>query len=106
MLLISGSMKIETIFHDSGNLLPLLLGSDGMPVPAANEFIISRRALSPNTLTRYFRELYVVYILLEKQHIELDNPAEISHLHLLKIPTMSLVLILSHKNIIFAHPYR
>jgi hypothetical protein len=57
-----GDMKVETITHESGDLLPLLLDSDGMPIPAPNEFIISRRSLSPNTLIRNLRELSVLYL--------------------------------------------
>jgi len=66
-------MKVETIAHESGDLLPLLLGSDDMPLPAPNEFIISRRSLSPNTLTRNLRELAVLYRWLEKEQIDLDR---------------------------------
>ncbi len=66
-------MKVETISHESGDLLPLLLDSDGMPIPAPNEFIISRRSLSPNTLTRNLRELSVLYLWLENENIDLDS---------------------------------
>lgn len=65
-------MKVETVTHESGDLLPLLLDSEGMPIPAPNEFIISRRSLSPNTLTRNLRELSVLYLWLEKEDIDLD----------------------------------
>lgn len=66
-------MKVEIITHESGDLLPILLDSDGMPIPAPNEFIISRRALSPNTIVRNLRELSVFYSWLEKQSIDLDS---------------------------------
>lgn len=66
-------MKVETIAHESGDLLPLLLDDDDMPIPAPNEFIISRRALSPNTIVRNLRELSVFYLWLERQGINLDN---------------------------------
>ena len=66
-------MKVETIAHESGDLLPLLLDRDGMPIPAPNEFIISRRALSPNTIIRNLRELSVFYLWLERQGINLDS---------------------------------
>jgi integrase len=65
-------MKVETIAHESGDLLPLLLDSDGMPMPAPNEFIISRRSLSSNTLERNLRELSLLYKWLEKEKIDLD----------------------------------
>ena len=65
-------MKVEVIVHESGDLLPILLDCDDMPIPAPNEFIISRRALSPNTLTKNLRELSVFYKWLEKQGMDLD----------------------------------
>jgi len=66
-------MKVEIIAHESGDLLPMLLDGDDMPIPAPNEFIISRRSLSPNTLTRNLRELSVLYIWLEKESIDLGS---------------------------------
>ncbi|MBB1347357.1 hypothetical protein [Pseudoalteromonas sp. SG45-2] len=65
-------MKVEIITHESGDLLPLLLDSNGMPIPAPNEFIISRRSLSPNTLVRNLRELSVLYLWLESESIDLE----------------------------------
>jgi integrase len=67
------NVKVEVIVHESGDLLPLLLDSDDMPIPAPNEFIISRRALSPNTLIRNLRELSVLYLWLEKENIDLAS---------------------------------
>lgn len=66
-------MKVETILHKSGDLLPLLIDSEGMPIPASNEFIISRRSLSPNTLVRNLRELSILYLWPEKEHINLES---------------------------------
>ncbi len=66
-------MKIEVISHPSGDLLPLLLDSDGMPIPAPNEFVLSRRYLSPNTLIRNLNELSGLYEWLEKESIDLDS---------------------------------
>lgn len=65
-------MKVEIITHESGDLLPLLLDSNDMPIPAPNEFIISRRSLSPNTLVRNLRELSVLYLWLESESIDLE----------------------------------
>ncbi|MCH2058863.1 MAG: site-specific integrase [Thalassotalea sp.] len=62
-------MKVETISHESGDQLPILLDRDGMPIPAPNEFLISRRYLSPNTLARNARELLVFYLWLNKEGI-------------------------------------
>ncbi len=66
-------MKVELITHLSGDVLPILLDNDGMPIPAPNEFIISRRSLSPNTLTRNLRELSVLYLWFEQEKIDLDE---------------------------------
>lgn len=65
-------MKVETIAHESGDLLPLLLDSDGLPIPAPNEFIISRRFLSPNTLVRDLRGLSIFYQWIERENFDLD----------------------------------
>ena len=35
-------MDVEVILHDSGELLPILLDDDGMPIPLPNEFILSK----------------------------------------------------------------
>ena len=42
MSTLGGMMKVETIRHKTGDLLPLLLDDDHLPIPAPNEFIISR----------------------------------------------------------------
>lgn len=54
-------MHVEVILHDSGELLPILLDDEGMPIPLPNEFILSKRYLSPNTLIRNLRELKIFY---------------------------------------------
>ena len=64
-------MKVEIIRHKTGDLLPLLL--DDLPIPALNEFIISRRALSPNTLVRNLRELADLYRWLKRENIDLES---------------------------------
>ncbi|NOQ63467.1 MAG: tyrosine-type recombinase/integrase [Methyloprofundus sp.] len=66
-------MKVEIIRHKTGDLLPLLLDDDNLPIPAPNEFIISRRALSPNTLVRNLRELAVLYRWLKREKIDLES---------------------------------
>jgi hypothetical protein len=66
-------MKVEIIRHKTGDLLPLLLDDDNLPIPAPNEFIISRRALSPNTLVRNLRELAVLYRWLKRENIDLES---------------------------------
>ncbi len=37
-------MDVEVILHDSGELLPILLDDDGMPIPLPNEFILLQKA--------------------------------------------------------------
>lgn len=73
MSTLGGVMKVEIIRHKTGDLLPLLLDDDNLPIPAPNEFIISRRALSPNTLVRNLRELAVLYRWLKREKIDLES---------------------------------
>lgn len=54
-------MDVEVILHDSGELLPILLDDDGMPIPLPNEFILSKRKVSSNTLIRNLREIKILY---------------------------------------------
>lgn len=54
-------MRVETVVHSSGDLLPILLDDDGLPIPSPNEFVMGRRNLSTNTLIRNLRELSVLY---------------------------------------------
>lgn len=63
-------MRIEIITHSSGDRIPLLLDADGLPIPLPNEFILSRRYLSPNTLIRNLRKLAVFYRWLDKANID------------------------------------
>lgn len=64
-------MWVENISHASGDQLPLLVDDDGLPIVMPNEFVISRRALSPNTLIRNLRELSVFYCWLLRENIDL-----------------------------------
>lgn len=66
-------MKVKLITHPSGDQLPLLVNEDGLPIPSPNEFIIGRRSLSTNTLTRNLRELAVLYNWLINQKINLHD---------------------------------
>ena len=54
-------MDVEVILHDSGELLPILLDDDGMPIPLPNEFVLSKRNVSSNTLIRNLREIKLLY---------------------------------------------
>ena len=54
-------MDVEVILHSSGELLPILLDDDGMPIPLPNEFILSKRHASSNTLIRNLREIKLLY---------------------------------------------
>lgn len=64
-------MHVKIISHPSGDQLPMLVDGDGMPIPLPNEFIMGRRALSPNTLIRNLRELSVLFKWLESENIDL-----------------------------------
>lgn len=66
-------MKVVTVSHKSGDLLPILLGGDGLPIPSPNEFLLARRSLSANTLLRNLRELSVLYRWLEDREIDLES---------------------------------
>lgn len=66
-------MKVVTVSHKSGDLLPILLDEDGLPIPSPNEFLLSRRTLSANTLLRNLRELSVLYTWLVDREIDLES---------------------------------
>lgn len=69
-------MKIVTVTHSTGEQLPILLDSSGMPIVLPNEFILSRRFLSSNTLTRNLRELATLYQWLYDNDIDLHKRFE------------------------------
>lgn len=54
-------MTIKIISHPSGDQLPIILDSFGMPIPLLNEFLLSRRHLSKNTLQRNAREIQTLW---------------------------------------------
>ena len=64
-------MDVKMVRHPSGLNLPILLDDDGLPVPLANEWILQRRGLSPNTLTRNLRELAILFAWLDSLRIDL-----------------------------------
>lgn len=64
-------MKIEIVTHSTGDQLPIMLDDIGLPIVTPNEFIISRRTLSTNTLVRNLRELSVLYRWLEEGQCDL-----------------------------------
>ncbi|MDE1465818.1 hypothetical protein [Spartinivicinus poritis] len=66
-------MKVVSVSHTSGDLIPLLLDENGLPIPTPNEFVLSRRTLSHNTLTRNLRELSVFYRWLKKMKINFED---------------------------------
>lgn len=65
-------MRIKTVTHETGEQIPMMLDVNGLPVVLPNEFILSRRALSTNTLVRNLRELAVLYRWLEREQCELS----------------------------------
>lgn len=66
-------MKIETIDHQSGDQLPILLDENGLPIPMPCEFVLGRRALGTNTLIRNLRELSVLFKWLEREGVDIWN---------------------------------
>ena len=65
-------MKIELVTHKTGEQIPMMLDASGMPVVLPNEFVLSRRSLSTNTLVRNLRELSVLYRWLDKSNCDLS----------------------------------
>ncbi|OZO04553.1 integrase [Pseudomonas sp. IB20] len=63
-------MDVKMVRHPSGLNLPILLDDDGLPVPLANEWVLQRRGLSPNTLTRNLRELAILFTWLDSLNID------------------------------------
>ena len=64
-------MRVELITHETGNQIPILLDDDGFPTVLINEFILSRRYLSTNTLVRNTHELSILQGWLDKNYIDL-----------------------------------
>lgn len=64
-------MKVDVVLHESGEFLPILLDDGGMPIPVPNEFILSKRASSSNTLIRNLRELKLLYQWMKIHRIDL-----------------------------------
>lgn len=66
-------MQVRMISHPSGELMPILLGKDDLPVCMANEFILGRRALASNTLIRNLRELAILHEWAEFHGMDMTN---------------------------------
>jgi integrase len=66
-------MKIELVTHKTGEQIPMILDTSGMPIVLPNEFILSRRSLSTNTLVRNLRELLVLYRWLGRLNCDLSE---------------------------------
>ncbi|KAB0650430.1 site-specific integrase [Acinetobacter bohemicus] len=64
-------MDIEEIFHNSGELIPILLDDEGMPIPLPNEFILSKLNSSSNTRLRNLREIKLLYEWMQLHKIDL-----------------------------------
>ena len=50
-------MKVKVVTHPTGEQIPIILDYDELPIPAPNEYLLSRRDRSTNTLIRNAREL-------------------------------------------------
>ena len=66
-----GSMKVKVVTHPTGEQIPIILDNEGLPVPAPNEYLLSRRDKSTNTLVRNARELIILYKWLYSEQIDL-----------------------------------
>lgn len=64
-------MRVEVITTEQREELPLLIDADGLPVPSANEWLLTRRDKSANTLNRNLLELMPLFEWLEEQQIDL-----------------------------------
>lgn len=61
---------MRMVRHPSGQNLPILLDDFGLPIPLANEWVLTRRDLSPNTLTRNLRELAILFAWFDARRID------------------------------------
>ena len=64
-------MKVKVVTHPTGEQIPIILDNEGLPVPAPNEYLLSRRDKSTNTLVRNARELIILYKWLYSEQIDL-----------------------------------
>ena len=64
-------MRVEVITLDHGEELPLLVDAVGLPIPSANEWLLTRRDRAANTLSRNLLELTSLFEWLEEQRIDL-----------------------------------
>lgn len=67
------SFNVKIINYPNGEQLPLLVDRDGLPVVLPNEFILGRRHLSINTLSRNLREIAIFWTWLEKEKVDLGQ---------------------------------
>lgn len=59
-------MRVETVVHSSGDLLPILLDDDGLPIPSPNEFVMGRRNLAQIPSLKQLRELSVLSMVFQR----------------------------------------
>lgn len=64
-------MKVKVVTHPTGEQIPIILDYDELPIPAPNEYLLSRRDRSTNTLIRNARELSLLYEWLYREQIDL-----------------------------------
>lgn len=53
-------MAVIMVEQETGERLPMIVDADGLPDPASNEWLLSRRGSSTNTLLRNARELDIL----------------------------------------------
>ncbi|MBP2280187.1 integrase [Psychrobacter sp. PL19] len=64
-------MKVKVVTHPTGEQIPIILDYEELPIPAPNEYLLSRRDRSTNTLIRNARELSLLYEWLYREQIDL-----------------------------------
>ena len=64
-------MKVKVVTHPTGEQIPIILDNDGLPISVPNEYLLSRRDRSTNTLIRNARELSLLYEWLYREQIDL-----------------------------------
>lgn len=64
-------MKVKVVTHPTGEQIPIILDHDGLPISVPNEYLLSRRDRSTNTLIRNARELSLLYGWLYREQIDL-----------------------------------
>lgn len=77
------SYKVKTIVTSSGERLPLLLGSDGLPIFEPTVFSLTEvrsRNRASNTIDSYLRSIKVFFLFLDLRGINLEDRLSVGEL--------------------------